>query len=100
MEQVACGEIGLTLNYFYSLTPREFDNIVIGYRRKEETQYRTGWEQSRFIVQTLIAPHLKKGSKFDYKFPWEEGAVPVKDKKQLAKEAKAFWDNVDAERIK
>lgn len=37
-QQKAIGELGLTLNDFYVLTPEEIDNIYNGYMRREEIE--------------------------------------------------------------
>ena len=73
---MACGEIGLNINYFYSLTPREFYNIVIGYRKKEEANFKNRWYQTREIVLATLQPHVKKGKKLEYPFEWEKTEKP------------------------
>jgi hypothetical protein len=60
MEAFACGEIGLDISYFYQLTPREFDNIAKGYRRKLDREERQSWEQTRSIMFTIAMPNLPK----------------------------------------
>jgi hypothetical protein len=57
----ACGELGLNIDYFYSLTPREFDNILEGYRRKEENIERANWERAR--LQMYYSVVAQQGSK-------------------------------------
>lgn len=69
---LACGEIGLNINYFYSLTPREFYNILTGYNRKTEAEFKTNWEQTRQLMFAVLQPHVKKGSKLEFTFPWEK----------------------------
>lgn len=57
---------------------------MTGHRRKEDIQYQAGWEQARFIVQVLVQPHLKKGKKFNYKFPWEKNQKPEPKRRTAA----------------
>ena len=105
LEQIACGEVGLTLDYFYSLTPREFNNILVGYRAKEESQFRNGWEQTRMLMHIMVLPNLKKGSKLTpmqlLPFDWDNKVKPepIKDEK-LLKKRHDFWDKVTEQHFK
>lgn len=54
--------MGLALEYFYSLTPREFHNALSGFRNRQEMEFRNSWEQTRHIMFAALAPHQKKGS--------------------------------------
>ena len=71
---MACGEIGLTLSYFYSLTPRQFNNIITGYRQREERADRNLYETTRMIMYAALSPYAKENFKPTdiLKFPWEE----------------------------
>ena len=101
MEAFACGEIGLDISYFYQLTPREFDNIAKGYRRKLDREERQSWEQTRSIMFTIAMPNLPK-TKRNMKItefmplPWE------KQKKEIPKMSReelnqmfAKWDKLE-----
>ena len=75
MEQLSCGELGLKLSYFYSLTPREFLNVLIGIRKKEYQEHKDSWEQARMQMYFSLLPYSNKK---DFtltdvlEFPWEE----------------------------
>lgn len=93
---MACGEIGLTVTYFYSLTPRQFYNIQVGYYKKQENQLQNDWLQTKvlsyFIYSSIPKKKSAKGKTFadfdneffktkqEYK-PKEEGLTPEEKKK-------------------
>lgn len=81
LEAFGCGEIGLTITEFYDITPREFDNIVRGYKRKAEFNYKDGWEKTRRLAFAVTAPYIPKKDNitlFDFMpLPWD----PDKEKK-------------------
>lgn len=105
LEQIACGEIGLAIDYFYSLTPREFNNILVGYRLKEENDFKNGWEQTRMLMHTMVLPNLKKGSKVTpmqlLPFDWDNKVKPkpVMDKVDT-KKRQDFWNKVTEQHFK
>lgn len=86
-------------NYFYSLTPRVFVNILSGYRKKEEQNFINKWEQTRdieFALVNLFADSKLNLTKQRYKpFPWdkEQNAKPKPTKEQI-KNTFAKWDNI------
>tara|TARA_R110000772_G_scaffold153261_1_gene264242 strand:+ start:11010 stop:11309 length:300 start_codon:yes stop_codon:yes gene_type:complete len=45
---IACGEMGLSLDYFYSLTPRQFINIQKGVYKTRESDF------EKSLIQTKI----------------------------------------------
>lgn len=92
---MACGEIGLTITYFYSLTPREFDNILTGYRNKEEAHFKNQWEQTRQLMYAALQPHAKKGKSLDIKFPWEKETLPTRTAQRSREEMKKLFEKID-----
>jgi len=102
LEQIACGEFGMSPSQFYALTPRQFYNISVGRRRKEERDFKENWERTRAIVAMSIMPHLKKGASRDvtkvYPLPWDGDkgeSFKKEDPKTAAKKALEFWENLD-----
>lgn len=95
--------MGLNIDYFYSLTPRQFYNISKGYRKKEEDSFKLSWEQTRSIMFTVASPHFKK-SKQNSKisdfmpFPWEK-EKEENERNQLSRKEvnKIFnaWDKIE-----
>ena len=53
----------MTIDELYDLTPRSFSNKMIGYREREEMIMQNYWEQTRMIVHSCLAPHLKRKMK-------------------------------------
>lgn len=98
---MACGEIGLDIQYFYQLTPREFNNIVKGFAKKREDALHLSWEQTRSIMFTVAAPNLPKSKKHlkitDFMpFPWEKSTTEkTKPNKEDLKEVFKKWDNLN-----
>lgn len=90
---MALGELGLKLNYFYSLTEREFNNIVLGYRKKEEENFKIKLVLNRRLEFAIIAPHLDKKHKSltpekYMPFAWEN-EQDLEDRKFFTAEEKA-----------
>ena len=77
LEQIALGEIGLKVGYFYRLTSRQFNNILIGYRRKEEEATKIKMILNRDLEFMIAAPNLsekdrEKGVQGFKPLPWEK----------------------------
>jgi hypothetical protein len=98
----------LQVDYFYSLTYRQFANTLEGYRRKED-----GLSKERLIIMRKLSyvsllPHLKsKVSEHEYMpFPWESDIIEmqnIKTNEEIEKEInemKDFWARVDKARGK
>lgn len=90
------GLLGLPYTDFYALTPRSFENLLRGWKRKDEAEMRERWEMHRELIVTLSRPHLKKqhASKTTqqlYSLPWDE--KPVKNK--APEDPVAFWKKID-----
>ena len=95
--------MGMSETEFYNITPRTFENKVIGFRRKEEADSRESWEQTRRLAVFLISPNLKKGAKINDKelfpTPWDQAiAQPKEDPKEAYKRADAMWAEIDKKR--
>ena len=92
MESLACGEIGLSIDEFYNLTPAQFYNLQTGYFKKVERNLETQWMQTKVVCYNiyLSIPTAKKNSKMGFEkyvntfFNAKEKLKPVKD---LSKEA-------------
>ena len=99
LEALACGEIGLEIAYFWDLTPRQFENIVTGYRNKEETREKNNWYRARWqmyysVVAMSGTDKLKPEELLP--FPWEKEEKTALDiVPKTREEAKAFWDAID-----
>ncbi len=80
MEEIALGELRLRLDYFYSLTSREFSNALSGFRKAKESDYKDNWERTRQIMWSAIMPGQKKNSGLTPRklmpLPWDESDAP------------------------
>jgi len=74
LEEIGCGEVGLKIEYLYSLTPRQFHNILEGFRNKEELRLRHLYETTRMIMYAAQSPYADKKFKPEdiMIFPWEK----------------------------
>ncbi|QQU04033.1 Uncharacterised protein [Myroides odoratus] len=82
LEILACGRIGLDINYFYSLTPRQFNNIQLGWNENNEMQIKTSWEQTRKIFEAVLRPYMKdktKTAKDLLPLPWDTEEVHAEE---------------------
>ncbi|QLE02881.1 hypothetical protein HX109_15380 [Galbibacter sp. BG1] len=100
----ACGEIGLELNYLYSLTSREFYNIAKGYSDKKFLLYKDAWEQSRmtaFYSVVAMAKNIKKPQQI-LEFPWDKKeelmSMDNRSAKEILEKQKSYWDKIDQKR--
>ncbi|XRE42213.1 hypothetical protein ACIVBQ_000417 [Tenacibaculum discolor] len=87
---MACGEVGLEIMYFYSLTPRQFYNVLKGWRKRNEKKENNHWEQTRLLMYSFLKPHAKNPDRFEltdvFKFPWEETQETEKSRKPKTRE--------------
>lgn len=105
LEQIACGQMGLNVDYFYSLTPRQFQNIQIGWNHKRDAEMNMQMILTRRIMWSNLAPYSKGLT--------EQGLWPLyfeedhlkefseeEFEKQLAEleESKKRWEKIDAAR--
>tara|TARA_R100001163_G_C5068278_1_gene208298 strand:+ start:8607 stop:8924 length:318 start_codon:yes stop_codon:yes gene_type:complete len=83
LEQIAFGELHMTVNEFYNMTPRNFINAQIGLKNLYEQNQQAEWERARWMACVIINPHLKRSidPKKITKFPWEIAARRKKAKK-------------------
>jgi hypothetical protein len=71
---IGLGEMGMTVEEFYNLTPRQFQNKREGFERQLEHTTQLMWEVTRWQAAVNIAPHTKKrlGPKDLVQFPWDK----------------------------
>lgn len=99
------GELGLTVDYFYSLTPRQWHNTEKGYYAKELILMKDRWMQTRKIMWATLAADVKNLKENELlSFPWDTDDVVEftdEDHQELLDEVekvKAFYDQVDAKK--
>lgn len=87
-QAVALGQIGLSLDDFYSLTPEEFALVSEKWSELRTINERSRWEMAREISYWSAAPHLKNKSKAKFMpFPWEKKSGK-KEKREPGREEK------------
>jgi hypothetical protein len=76
--------MGLGCDELYDLTPRTFNNQLIGFNAYQEQLMQDRWEQTRMIVHSTIAPHSKKKLKPKevLSFPWDNDEKAKKNKQK------------------
>ncbi len=93
--------MGLTIDYFYSLTPSQFTNISRGYVEKREIDIKLSWEQCRFNSFYAVVAHSKRIKRPEQiiTFPWEKSETQVQKDNRTPEEqliaVKEFWENID-----
>jgi len=79
LEAVAFGWLGLTPNQLDDLTPREFENTLIGFEKLRKLDDQNSWHKFRMLASTLIAPHTKNGKGIKpeklWPFDWDNDNV-------------------------
>jgi len=98
--------MGISLNDFYLMVPRSFQNYYEGYFKAEQANFRLSWEQTRSIAFFSAVGHLKKGTgpRQLIKFPWDhqgddfensEKKLPTPEELKAARE---YWAKIDKQR--
>jgi hypothetical protein len=93
----------LSIDYFYSLTPRQFYNTQKGYRLRQEADFKDNWERTRSLMFAVLQPHLKKRSATEKDimiFPWEKNTnqqvIDLEQEMRQVEENKKKWEARDA----
>ncbi len=98
------GRIGIPLNDFLLMTPREFSAVYEAWNEHQTLLRQERWEQIRWICFYSIKPYSKKGLRPEnvLSFGWGGNKAGKKrtkaEKKQEQKEFKKLvklWDNDD-----
>ena len=90
MEQIAFGQLGMNVEDFYDMFPREFWNKVEGFYELENMRQRSDWERTRWSTCLLLNIQLPKGKSIKpidlVKFEWEkdQNKIDFKDLKNKA----------------
>lgn len=94
MFSLACGQVGLEKDYFWSLTPAEFALILRGYYKKENERSMTDLYNTRTIAYYCLVPHVKD-------IPSIEKFMPLPLDKKLKKKAPIHpWADLSEEELK
>lgn len=104
MEVFALGEMGLGFDYFYSLTPRVFNNVASGYMAKTTRNDELFLKGIRKLGFWILSPYVKKEVGFKeadlFRLP-SESEDPDSSQEDLEKvieqvaQDKEFWDKLD-----
>lgn len=99
--------MGLDINYFYSLTPRQFANIQKGMFEKRDAEQKERLILVRRLMFASLAPYSKGLTEQSlWSFDFEKELIEKanhRDDAEIAKqleESIAFWQRVDAARGK
>ena len=98
LERFACGEMGMTMEQFYELTPRGFQNCSLGYMDKYNRQTQLQWEQTRFLAfwSTKTTKTSVKSPNQLLCFPWEDKQPPsAQPISEQLKRNQSFWEQYD-----
>lgn len=102
MEEMALGEMGMTPQGLFDITPRSLFNKLYGFRRSEKDQ----WERTRAQTYILLSPYFKENDTVlpqdVFPLPWD-GEILRQAKKsaeELAKERAELWAKIDARKSK
>jgi len=95
--------MSLTLSYLYSLTARQFDNILRGYVKKQEDALKVQMTLQRELEFAVISPYLDKKNKHltpqKYKpFAWKQSEKRKIKKRMTAKEHQDIWKKFDQQK--
>ena len=73
---IAFGHLGLRVDEFYDMLPREFWNRVDGFYELENMREKQDWQRTRWSTCLLLNIHLPKNKRIKptdlIEFEWEE----------------------------
>ena len=103
---MACGYIGLVIDEFYKLTPRQFHNIQVGFYRRKEDELKEKLILNRGLKFSFLQPYFKDKSLTEEKaFPLyfeKETSVLIDLQKEIEiieDQKENFWSKIDAMKI-
>ncbi len=73
LEAIGLGEMGMSVEEFYNMTPRQFQNKREGFHKHLQYHTELLWETTRWQAAVNVAPHTKKriSPKDLAVFPWD-----------------------------
>ena len=87
---MAFGQLGMNVDEFYDMLPREFWNKVEGFYELENLRQRNDWERTRWSTCLLLNIQLPKNKSIKptdlMKFDWEKN-IKKEDFKKLKERA-------------
>ena len=98
MEQIAFGQLGMNVDDFYDMLPREFWNKVDGFYELENMRQRGSWERTRWSTCLLLNIHLPKNKSIKptdlIQFDWEKEALKI-DFEDLKNKAELYKKRIE-----
>lgn len=98
----AFGEIRLSYDDFWVMTPREYWNTCNGHNERVKRDFQTSWEQARWVAHIIVNVNLPKDKQIApaslTKFPWEEGGADGSDRKTDIEKIQEYRDFIKGRR--
>jgi len=98
MEKIAFGQLGMNVDDFYNMLPREFWNKVDGFYELENMRQRSDWERTRWSTCLLLNIQMAKGKSLKptdlIKFEWEENEKKI-DFEDLKNKAELYKKKIE-----
>jgi hypothetical protein len=102
MEEIALGELGMSVLELHQILPRQLFNKINGYRKLEQDN----WERTRVQTFLLLSVNFKQGSTITPQeimpFPWDDEVIKTakNDAKTRRENASKIWAEIDAQQNK
>ena len=98
MEQIAFWQLGMNVDDFYDMLPREFWNRVDGFYKLENMRQRSDWERTRWSTCLLLNIQMPKGKSIKptdlIEFEWEENKKKI-DFEDLKNKAELYKKKIE-----
>ena len=100
MEEIALGEMQMTVKQFHSITPRSLFNKLTGFRGNQQM----AWERVRIQTYLLLLPHVGENTSLSphilMPMPWDDEILMTqKDRaKEIRERSKALWAKIDEDK--
>lgn len=97
MEEIALGEMQMTVTDLNDITPRSLFNKMHGFRASQQVS----WERMRIQTYLLLQPHIEKGASVTPQslipMPWDTELLQTQKEKakEIRERSKALWAKID-----
>jgi hypothetical protein len=102
MEEIALGEMQMTITELDAITPRSLFNKLHGFRANQQMP----WERMRIQTYLLLQPHIEKGGSVTPQslipMPWDTEILQTQKEqaKEIRERSKALWAKIDEDKKK
>lgn len=95
---MACGQMDLNIDYFYSLTPRQFYNHQKGWSDRRDAESKERMIFTRRLMYASLAPwskNLKEQELWPFDFENKALVIDADAMEKELEETRKYWEEID-----